>query len=101
MLSETKCSESFSNDFSKSDGYFLLKPFINCTYAIKVCSIRKKSISVGYLLFGSHLNIQKSGWTVDKATLNCLQNTRMQYLVISFIGDIYLKYLRTLVGCEF
>ena len=25
----------------------------------------------------------------------------MQYLVISFIGDIYLKCLRTLVGCEF
>ena len=23
------------------------------------------------------------------ATLNCMQNTRMQYLVISFSGDIY------------
>ena len=27
-------------------------------------------------------------------TLKCLQNTLMQYYVISFIGDIYLNYLR-------
>ena len=35
------------------------------------------------------------------AMLNCLQITGIQYLMISFIGDIYLKYLGTWVGCEF
>ena len=34
--------------------------------------------------------------TVSKAKLNCIRNTLlMQYLVISFIGDIYLQYPRT------
>ena len=31
MLSETKRSESFLNDFSLRDEVFLLKPIINCT----------------------------------------------------------------------
>ena len=30
-----------------------------------------------------------------------MQNTQLQYLVISFIGDRYLKYLRNGVVCEF
>ena len=36
------------------------------------------------------------GFTVSIATLNCMQNTQMQYLVISIIGDRYLKYLKKL-----
>ena len=40
-------------------------------------------------------------FTVSLSTLNRMQNIYMQYLLISFIGDIYLKYLRTGVGCEF
>ena len=31
------------------------------------------------------------GLTVSK---DCVQNTRMQYLIISFISDIYLKHLK-------
>ena len=31
MLSETKCTKSFSNNFSKIYDVFLLKPFIYCT----------------------------------------------------------------------
>ena len=43
--------------------------------------------------------------TVSMATLNCMQNTRIQYLVISFIGDILyiriiFKNFRTRVGSE-
>ena len=34
------------------------------------------------------------GFTVSIATLNCMQNTQMQYLVISFIGNRYLQYLK-------
>ena len=33
------------------------------------------------------------GFTVSMATLNCIQNTQRQYLVINYIGNIYLKYL--------
>ena len=36
-----------------------------------------------------------------RSTLNCMQNTQMQYLVFIFIGDWYLKYLRNWVGSEF
>ena len=45
--------------------------------------------------FWKQVEHQILGFTVSKATLNCMQNTLMQYLVISFIGDIYVKYLRT------
>ena len=58
MLSETKCTKSFSNNFSKRYDVFLLEPFIYCAKIIKVCSVRKLSIPVGYLLFGSDLNIK-------------------------------------------
>ena len=44
--------------------------------------------------FWKQLEHQILGLTVSIATLNCMQNTQMQYLVISFIGDRYLKYLR-------
>ena len=30
-----------------------------------------------------------------------MQNTQMRYLVISFIGNRYLRYLGNRVGCEF
>ena len=33
-------------------------------------------------------------FTVSIATLNCMKYTLMQYLVINFIGNRYLKYLR-------
>ena len=38
--------------------------------------------------------LQILGFTVSIATLTCMQNTQMQYLVISFIGKRYLKYLK-------
>ena len=42
-------------------------------------------------------------FTVSNATLNCKQNTWMQYLLISFIGDtcIFLNFSRACVGLEF
>ena len=45
-------------------------------------------------IFWKRLLHQILGFTVSIATLNCMQNTQMQYLVISFIGNRYLKYLR-------
>ena len=47
MMSETKSSESLSNDFYSSDEGFLLEPIINNTYIIEVCSVRKFSVSFG------------------------------------------------------
>ena len=44
-------------------------------YLAKISGERLQDHWSSGLLFGSHLNIQKLGWTVSKATLNCLQNT--------------------------
>ena len=56
MLSETKYFESFSNVLSGRDAVvFFLEPIRKCACMIKACSIRKQSISVGYLLSGSAL----------------------------------------------
>ena len=41
------------------------------------------------LTFWKQLEHQILGFTVSIATLNCMQNTQMQYLVISFIGNRY------------
>ena len=38
--------------------------------------------------FWKQLEHQMLGFTVSIATLNCMQNTQTQYLVISFIGEI-------------
>ena len=43
--------------------------------------------------FWKRFEHQNLGFTVSIATLKCMQNTQMQYLVISFIGDRYFKYL--------
>ena len=51
--------------------------------------------------FWKRLEHQNLGFTVSIATLNCMLNTQFQYLVISFIGDRYLKYLKNGVVCEF
>ena len=45
--------------------------------------------------FWKKLEKQILGYTVSKATLNCMQNTQIHYLVINFTNNIYLKYLRT------
>ena len=53
--------------------------------------------------FWKQLEHQNLGFTVFKATLNCMQNTRMQYLMISFISDKNLKHiseLESVVGFE-
>ena len=42
--------------------------------------------------FWKGLEHQILGFTVSIATLNRIQNTQLQSLVISFIGDRYLKY---------
>ena len=44
--------------------------------------------------FWKRLEHQILGFTVSIATLNCMQITRTQTLVISFMGNRYLKYLR-------
>ena len=44
--------------------------------------------------FLKQLEHQDLEFTVSIAKLNFMQNTQMQYLLISFIGDRYLKYLR-------
>ena len=55
-------------------------------------SVRKKNFS-WIFAFWRQLEHQFLEFTVFKATLNCMQNTYMQYFVIGVIGVIYLKYL--------
>ena len=57
---------------------------------IIACSIRK-------VLSGSKIK----GLQLYRQHLNVYKIHEMQCLVISFIGDVYLTCLRTLVSCEF
>ena len=60
---------------------------------LSVFSLKIKHSSWIFIIW-KQLDYQILGFTVSKATLNCMQNTQMQYLAISFICDRYLKYLR-------
>ena len=61
---------------------------------IKVCSVEKKKHSKWIFTFWKQLKRQILDFTVSIATPNCMQNTHMQYLAISFICDRYFKHLR-------
>ena len=56
--------------------------------------LENKAFQVDIFIFWKRLEHQILGFTVSKAPRNCMQNNQMQYLVISFIGNRYLKYLR-------
>ena len=67
----------------------LLHRFLNeYIHALKAGKfIVHKAFHLDIYFFFLHL----LGFTVSMTTLNYMQNTRMRFLVISFIGDIYLK----------
>ena len=56
MLSETKCSESFS--IPKEITFLSYKQ-------LEVVLLENNSISVRYLFFGSHLNMKMFGFTIE------------------------------------
>ena len=56
--------------------------------------LENKAHSSWICTFWTRLEHQILGFTVSIATLNYMQNTQMQYLVISFIGNRCFKYLK-------
>ena len=64
-----------------------LNDYIHALKAGKFIVHKAFHLDIYFFFFILHL----LGFTVSMTTLNYMQNTRMRFLVISFIGDIYLK----------
>ena len=83
VLSETKCTKPFSNNFSKRYKDFLLEPLIYHTCIIKVCSVRNEACQLD-------IYFSEATWSSNFRVYSFHMNTKL-----------YAKYSNAKVGDQF